>query len=85
MENKQVKEPIRKLWIWVVLVLILVFSVPWYLPKGAIEPIIFGFPYWALISVIGTLVLSAYLSYLCTHEWNIVEDEEEGKNGGAAS
>ena len=78
---KNVKEPIKKPWIWIVMIVILVLGVPWYFPESAVYPIIFGFPLWAFVSVIMTVVLSWYLSYLCKHEWNIVEDEEEGQNG----
>ncbi|MBB6449997.1 hypothetical protein HNR44_001975 [Geomicrobium halophilum] len=73
------KEPIKKPWIWIILVLLGLFNAPWYLPEGSIEPFIFGIPYWALITIILTLFLSAYLSWLCLTQWNIVEDEEEAE------
>ncbi|WP_408011818.1 hypothetical protein ACJROX_28380 [Pseudalkalibacillus sp. A8] len=73
------KEPIKKKWIWIGLVLILIAIVPWYFPEKAVEPIILGFPFWAFLSAIFSLVLCGYLSWLCTHEWNIVEDIEEAE------
>ena len=79
MDKKQIKEPIRKKWIWVVLVLILLGNVPWYFPVGTIEPFILGFPYWAFISAVFALILCGYLSWLCLHEWHIVEDIEEAE------
>ncbi|MGJ9460452.1 hypothetical protein [Oceanobacillus sp. CF4.6] len=79
MDDKSVKEPIRKKWIWVVLVLIVLGNVPWYLPVGTIEPLILGVPYWAFIIVIFSLILCGYLSWLCIKEWNIVEDIEEAE------
>ncbi|WP_257347467.1 hypothetical protein [Pseudalkalibacillus decolorationis] len=79
MEKRTIKEPIRKKWIWIVLVLIMLAIVPWYLPVGSAEPIIFGFPYWAWISTFFSLVLCGYLSWLTIHEWNIVEDIEEAE------
>lgn len=81
MKGRTTKEPIRKKWIWIVMVLILVGNVPWYLPVGTVTPIIFGFPYWAFISLIFSLILCGYLSWLCLHEWHIVEDieKEEGQ------
>jgi polyferredoxin len=79
MKNKQIKEPIQKKWIWVVLVLILLAIVPWYFPKNAVEPFILGFPLWAFISTVFSIVLCAYLSWLCVSQWNIVEDEEEAE------
>ncbi|CAG9621217.1 hypothetical protein [Sutcliffiella rhizosphaerae] len=77
MTNKNIKEPIRKIWIWVVFAIILLGIVPWYFPENAVEPIILGFPLWAFISLLFSLLLCAYLSWLCIYQWNIVEDEEE--------
>lgn len=71
------KEPVRRPWIWVVLALIVVAGVPWYLPQGTLEPLVFGVPYWLLISVFFSLVLCGYLSWLCLTQWKVVEDEEE--------
>lgn len=80
MSSRKIKEPIRKKWIWIVLALILLAGVPWYLPTGTIEPLILGFPYWAFISIVFSVVLSAYLSWLCLTQWHIVEDEEKAEN-----
>ncbi|EZH66355.1 hypothetical protein DH09_10505 [Bacillaceae bacterium JMAK1] len=71
------KEPIQKKWIWVGFVLLILFNAPWYLPEGMIEPYILGIPLWALISVGLSLILCAYLSWLCMTQWNLIEDEEE--------
>ncbi|WP_246945072.1 hypothetical protein [Bacillus pinisoli] len=79
MKNKQVKEPIQTKWIWVVLVLIVLAIVPWYFPQSAVEPFILGFPLWAFISTVFSIVLCGYLSWLCISHWNIVEDEEEAE------
>ncbi|PTX58506.1 hypothetical protein C8P63_11693 [Melghirimyces profundicolus] len=78
----KVKEPIRKKWIWVVLALILLGNVPWYWPKGIIEPIIFGFPSWAFVSVVFALLLCGFLSWLCLNQWNLVEEVEEEERKG---
>jgi hypothetical protein len=77
MKTKSVKEPIRKKWIWIVLFINVVLIVPWYFPKGAVEPFVLGFPLWAFISTFFTLIMGAYLSWLCISQWNIVEEEEE--------
>ncbi len=76
---EKMKEPIKKKWIWIGLVLIVLAIVPWYHSVKAVEPIILGFPFWAFLSGIFSLVLCGYLSWLCTHEWNIVEDIEEAE------
>jgi len=78
--GKEVKEPIRYIWIWVALVVILLISIPWYLPKGTIYPIILGFPYWAFISVVSVICLSAFLVYIMHKYWDmeaLMEDEKE--------
>ncbi|WP_407719708.1 hypothetical protein [Oceanobacillus kimchii] len=82
LSEKNVKEPIRKKWIWIVMVIILLGNVPWYFSVGSYKPLILGIPYWAFIIVIFSLLLCAYLSWLCIHQWNIVEDEEESDKGG---
>ena len=75
--NPKQKEPIRKKWIWIVLVIILLGNVPWYFPASAVEPFILGFPLWAFVSTIFSILLCGFLSWLCLTQWNMVEDEEE--------
>lgn len=82
---KQVREPVRVKWIWPVLIAIILLGVPWYLRQGAIEPIIMGFPYWALISVIMTVVLSVFLGYVILNWWSmesLLREEPAKSDGG---
>jgi len=76
--KQQVKEPIRYGWLWVVFVIILVFSVPWYFPAGSIYPIILGFPYWAAVCVVMSMVISGFLTYMMTNYWNMESLLEDG-------
>lgn len=76
-ERAPAKEPIRKPWIWVVIVIILLAGIPWYLPQGSVQPVFFGVPYWMLIAVVSSLALCGFLSWLCLNEWDVVEAEEE--------
>ncbi len=80
--EKSFKEPIRYKWIWIVLAVITLVGVPWYLPQGSIYPIILGFPYWAFISAVSTVVLSFFLTYVIRNFWDmksfINEANEEG-------
>ncbi|MDP3487150.1 MAG: hypothetical protein Q8S19_04360 [Bacillota bacterium] len=69
--QKSFKEPIRFGWVWVVLAIIILAGVPWYLPKGGIHPIIFGMPYWAVISVLSTIALAVFLNYVVTNYWDM--------------
>ncbi|MBX9389975.1 hypothetical protein ACFPZ0_21985 [Streptomonospora nanhaiensis] len=75
--DKPVREPIRKPWIWIVLALLLLAGVPLYWPPGTVEPIVLGLPLWALVTVGSSVVLSAYLSWLCLTQWSMVEEQEE--------
>ncbi|KAB2331413.1 hypothetical protein [Bacillus mesophilum] len=77
--KKEIKEPIRKKWIWIILVLITLGNVPWYFSDSMVEPYVFGFPFWGFIILIFSVILSAYLSWLCMTQWNIVENEEEAE------
>lgn len=71
------KEPIHYPWVWVGLVFVVLFSVPWYFPKGSIALIIFGFPLWAWMAILMAFVMSAYLSFMLHKLWNVDEEEEE--------
>lgn len=71
------KEPIKNWKIWVVLAILFVLSVPWYLPAGSYEPLIFGIPYWAYIIMGVSLAISITLTYILKNHWNMVEDEEK--------
>lgn len=84
-KNRPVKEPVRKPWIWVLMTFVILAAIPWYLPVGTVEPIILGIPYWAVITVVFSLVLCGYLSWLCLFEWDVVEEEEERERAGQTS
>lgn len=78
-ERSPVKEPIRKPWIWVALTVIVLAGIPWYLPRGTVQPVFLGIPYWMFIAVASSLVLCGFLSWLCLNEWDVVEAEEEAE------
>ncbi|MQA09981.1 MAG: hypothetical protein GEU98_15785 [Pseudonocardiaceae bacterium] len=70
-------EPIRKPWIWIGMLAIILVGIPWYLPPGMIEPIVFGLPLWTYIAVGSSVALCGYLTWILSRHWNLVEDEEE--------
>lgn len=80
--SDEVKEPIRNKWIWIGLAFIVLAIVPWYWPKGALQSMILGFPLWAFVSTLFSLILCGYLSWLCLHQWHLVEDKEEAERRG---
>lgn len=73
------KEPIKNGKIWIVFGIIFVFSIPWYFPTGSYLPLIWGIPYWALIIIFVSLVLSAFATYVLKYHWQLEEDDEEAK------
>ncbi|WP_088006095.1 hypothetical protein [Indiicoccus explosivorum] len=77
MDNKSIKEPIQKKWIWIILFFIILGNVPWYFQSGSIAPLVWGVPYWTLFIVAFAILLSAFTSWVIMTQWNIVEDEEE--------
>lgn len=74
--NKK-KEPIKNWKIWVVLAVLFILSVPWYLPAGSYEPLIFGIPYWAYIIMGISLAISFTLSYILKNHWHMVDEEDQ--------
>lgn len=84
MDSRPTKEPARKTWIWVVMVLVMLAAIPWYLPKGTMGFVLLGVPYWMFISVAFTLLMCVYVSWLCFTQWDIVEAEEENGDSGRA-
>lgn len=85
MNNRQIKEPISKPWIWIIMALIMLGGIPWYLPKGSLQPTVLGVPYWMLISVAFSFILCGYLSWLCLSQWDIVEEQEREEHAHEAS
>lgn len=77
MNSRPKKEPVRKPWIWIVMAVIMLVGIPWYLPTGSLRPIVLGIPYWMFISVVSSLILCGYMSWLALNQWDIVEEEEE--------
>lgn len=75
--DEHVREPIRSPWVWVVMSLIVLAGTPLYLPAGVVEPLVFGIPYWMVVSVFFTLAFAAFTSWLCLGRWNLVEQREE--------
>ncbi|WP_409252087.1 hypothetical protein V1502_18640 [Bacillus sp. SCS-153A] len=74
---KQRREPIKSKKVWAIIIGIFLLSVPWYLPAGS-SYIIMGAPYWGWIVVIASLAMSAYLTHVLKHEWQIEDEEAEG-------
>ncbi|MEI3605288.1 hypothetical protein SPD48_06245 [Pseudogracilibacillus sp. SE30717A] len=73
---KKIKEPIKNWKIWIVLITLYVFSVPWYFPTGSFNPIIFGVPYWAIVIMGVSLAISITLTFILKYCWQMADEEE---------
>lgn len=76
-EQDRSREPIRKPWIWVGLLAIVLVGIPWYLPPGTLHPLVFGLPAWTLVAVSSSVGLCGFLHWVLSRHWNLVEDTEE--------
>lgn len=75
--SRPLSEPIRRPGIWATFVLLILAMAPWYLPEGATAPLVFGLPYWFVVSIAATLLFAAVTSWACVRAWNLAEPDEE--------
>lgn len=73
---KEKREPIKNWKIWIVLIILYVFSVHWYFHTGSFNPIIFGVPYWAIIIMGISLAISITLTLILKYCWNMADEDE---------
>ncbi|GGB39368.1 hypothetical protein F3157_09205 [Virgibacillus dakarensis] len=81
--NQSKKEPIKNGKIWIVFGILLALITPWYFPKSFGEILIYGIPLWAVIIIVASILLSAFLSYVIRYHWTIEEENEEEEAKGA--
>ena len=72
--NKVAKEPIRQKWFAPILLILIVFSVPWYRTGGEIGRIIGGLPTWVWTSLLCTVGVSVVTAVGALLFWK----EEDG-------
>ncbi|SES78727.1 hypothetical protein SAMN05421676_101451 [Salinibacillus kushneri] len=76
------KEPINNGKLWIGFGILLALITPWYFPESFGEVLVYGIPLWALIIIIGSILLSAFLSYVIKFHWMLEEEKEEAKKKG---
>jgi len=69
------KEPIKNWKLWIPLIILFILAVPWYLPTGSFNPIILGVPYWALIIIGISFIISITLTYIVKNHWQMTDEE----------
>lgn len=54
---------------WITFVLIYLVTVPWYLPRDWIDPTLWAFPAWSLVTVGGATALAVFTAYALLRLW----------------
>ncbi len=67
---KKKREPIEDPRIVIAFLTLIALSVPWYLPEGSYEPVIWGFPYWVLVSLFFTVLLAVFCAWVINFYWS---------------
>lgn len=67
-------------WIWVVYILLFIFSIPWYLPDRQAMVLVFGLPLWLVCSIISMLSMGVFSVYVIQVLWVDPEDIKDGQN-----
>ena len=62
-------------WAWVVMILLLAMTVPWYWGMETIEPVRFGLPVWTWVSLAVSLLFAVCTAAIIMYCW---KDDEEG-------
>lgn len=68
-------EPLRHRWFLPAVVVILTFSVPWYLPASVGDRMVGGLPVWTWVTIACGLALAAVTSYASLRLWRDGSDE----------
>lgn len=72
-------KPPNRTWTWIVLLILLVLSIPWYWPEDRIRPFIVGMPLWAFVSLVTSLLFAAVTAWVILRGWKDDKQPEEGE------
>jgi hypothetical protein len=64
----------RRLWIWLVYLLLFALSVPWYLPADEAPRLWLGLPYWVVISLLAVLAIAGFTAWVLQRHWPLDEE-----------
>jgi hypothetical protein len=62
--------------VWVVFTLIYLIIVPWYMPRDWIDPTLWAFPRWSLVTIGACAALAAFNAYVFLRLWPSGDDDE---------
>ena len=80
-EVKPQKEPVQLRWFLPAVVVLVVASVPWYLPTGFVGRIYAGLPIWIWMTLGCSLLIAVVTSFVALRSWHddepspLTEDE----------
>ena len=73
-EIKPRKEPVQVRWFLPAVILLMVLSVPWYLPAGFRGDLLWGLPSWIWVSIFCATLIAGLTSYVALRSW---QDDDE--------
>lgn len=65
----------RSFSIWLGYLVLFLVGIPWYWPNGD-DRVWLGFPLWVVVTLIASLAISIYTSWLFLKQWPSAEEEE---------
>ena len=77
---RQIDEPSAHPWVWAIIGLLFVLSVPWYLPSETPVALWVGLPYWVVISLSISFAIAIFTAWVVARYWSDAEDEESSKD-----
>lgn len=75
-------EPRRHAFLWVLAVVFLLFSVPFYYPTGREPWILWGLPDWCWITLLSNVAFAATVSVLVLRHWEESSDDHDSGRAG---
>ena len=63
------REPMNKRWFLPVVIVLVLASVPWYLPAGFVGRLIGGLPIWIWTTMVCSFLIAGVTCYMALQEW----------------
>jgi len=79
------REPVQFPLLWVGYGICLAFGIPWYREAGVLDPVIAGFPVWALVSALSCVGIAVLTAVAVLWLWTDVPEDEDEPDAPAAT
>jgi len=80
---RQIDEPSAHPWVWIIIGLLFVLSVPWYLPSDRPVALWFGLPYWVVISLSFSFAIAVFTAWVVARYWS--DEQSDGQSSKDSS